>query len=89
MGTVTWPEVGERVREARLAAGMSQADLGNRVGLERDRVSKIESGERGVNALELFALADALEVHAEHFVTRPPAAMVSRRLDLDSPDAAA
>ncbi len=40
---------------------------------------RAESGQRHLNAMELFRLADELRVPAAYFVASPPAAMVSRR----------
>ncbi|HMA47316.1 MAG TPA: helix-turn-helix domain-containing protein [Frankiaceae bacterium] len=85
-----WAEVGERVRQARLADGLTQAQLAERTGLGRSAVAKVESGTRHLDALELFRLADALGLPIAHFVTRPPAPIVSRRAALpEEPDAAA
>jgi transcriptional regulator with XRE-family HTH domain/Zn-dependent peptidase ImmA (M78 family) len=86
----TWAEIGERVRESRSAARLTQADLAERLGLDRTAVAKIEAGARQVSALELFRLADVLGLPIAHFVLRPPEAIVSRRMPLlDEPDLAA
>jgi Zn-dependent peptidase ImmA (M78 family)/transcriptional regulator with XRE-family HTH domain len=85
-----WPEVGERVRQARLASGLTQAQLAGRVGLERSALARVEGGSRQVDALELFRLSDVLGVPIGHFVSRPPAEIVARRSALaDEPDLAA
>lgn len=80
--------MGERVRESRLAAGMSQAELANAVGLERTKIAKIESGGRQIDALELAKLASSLQVPMGHFLReRPP--VLSRRTSLvDDTDSA-
>jgi transcriptional regulator with XRE-family HTH domain len=83
-------EVGERVRQARLASGLTQAELAQRVGLERSALVRVEGGGRRLDAIELFKLSDALGLPVAHFVTKPPAAVVSRRAALpESPDVAA
>lgn len=79
----SWAEVGDRIAEARLAAGLSQAELASRLGLDRTALVRIEAGERRITALELFRLAEALRVPLAHFVSRPPAALVSRRTALE------
>lgn len=90
MTVETWAEVGERVREARLATGQSQGQLADAIGVDRTAVVRVEAGKRQLSALELFALADALGLPPAHFVSRPPAAMVSRRRSvMDAPDAPA
>ncbi|WP_246567886.1 helix-turn-helix domain-containing protein [Streptomyces flaveus] len=79
----SWDEVGERIAEARLAADMSQGDLASTVGLDRTAIVRIEAGERRVSALELSRLAQALGVPLAHFLSRPPAPLVSRRAALE------
>jgi transcriptional regulator with XRE-family HTH domain len=81
MGVVEWSDIGERVRECRLAAGWSQEDLGREVGLERTKVAKIESGDRRVDALELARLSAALGVPMSHFLHGRPQ-VLSRRAQL-------
>ncbi|BBA99661.1 hypothetical protein RVR_6378 [Actinacidiphila reveromycinica] len=78
-----WGEVGERIAEARLAAGLSQGDLASRVALDRTAVVRIEAGERRITALELYRLADALGVPLAHLLSRPLEALVSRRTALE------
>lgn len=80
-----WANVGERVREARLTAGLSQEDLGARVGLDRTMIAKIEAGRRRVDALELVKLAFALRVPID-YVLRPELAALSRRRELLTED---
>ncbi|HET8659896.1 MAG TPA: XRE family transcriptional regulator [Micromonosporaceae bacterium] len=83
-------EVGDRIREARLAAGLSQGQLSLAVGLERTALVRVEAGQRQLTALELYRVADALRLPLAHFVTRPPEAMRSRRQALaDEADSAA
>ncbi|MQA16505.1 MAG: ImmA/IrrE family metallo-endopeptidase [Pseudonocardiaceae bacterium] len=84
-----WQVLGERVREARVAAQLNQEDLATRIGVERTALVKIEAGSRRVSAMELFRLADALDVPTSYFVAQPRAAAVSRRTTLvDDPDQA-
>lgn len=81
--------LGERVREARVAAELSQGELATQVGLERTALVKIEAGTRQVSAIEVFRLADALAVPASYFIAQPSMAAVSRREALvDEPDQA-
>ena len=81
MAGVEWSDIGERVRESRLAAGLSQDDLAQRVGLERTKIAKIESGDRRVDALELARLSSVLRVPMSHFLHRRPQ-VLSRRAQL-------
>lgn len=83
MGEQSWADVGERVAEARLVAGLSQGELASRLGLDRTAVVRMEAGERRINALELYRLGETLSVPITHFLSRPPAALVSRRSALE------
>jgi transcriptional regulator with XRE-family HTH domain len=59
--------VGQRIRACRLAANMSQADLGSAVGVRFQQVQKYETGSNRVSASRLWAIADALNVDVTHF----------------------
>lgn len=52
--------LGERVREARQARDLSQAELGRMVGRSQQAIARIEKGDEDVGASRLKALADAL-----------------------------
>jgi transcriptional regulator with XRE-family HTH domain/Zn-dependent peptidase ImmA (M78 family) len=75
----SWVEVGARVRETRIAVGQTQAELAAALGLDRSMLSKIEAGDRRLDALELFRLSDATGLPVQHFLVRPPAGVVSHR----------
>src|SRR5215475_5742989 len=79
--------MGERVAQARGRAGLTQADLASAISLDRSAVTKIENGTRGVSALELSRIADALGERIEWFVTAAPESIVSHR-NLAEPGAA-
>ncbi|WP_420311905.1 helix-turn-helix domain-containing protein [Streptomyces sp. YS-B37] len=81
----SWAAIGGRIAETRESAGLSQGELASRIGVDRTAVVRMEQGERKVSALELFQIADALGAPPAHFLTQPPAALVSRRKTLDSP----
>ncbi|MFC7381586.1 helix-turn-helix domain-containing protein [Sphaerisporangium rhizosphaerae] len=81
MSALDWTEIGERVRESRLAMRFSQEQLAQAIGLDRTMISKIEAGSRRLDALELARLAQALDHPISHFLTAPPAVM-SRRTPL-------
>ncbi|NMM22760.1 MAG: helix-turn-helix transcriptional regulator [Phycicoccus sp.] len=53
---------GARVRELRVAAGMSQEDLAERASLHRTYIGSVERGERNLAIGNCYALADALNV---------------------------
>lgn len=78
-----WIAVGERIRRARVAQGLSQGKLAEQIGLEdRSVISKIERGERRVDGMELARLSRALRVPMNQFLEDPPRQIVSRRNEL-------
>lgn len=54
--------IGRRIREARLRAGMTQAALGDAVGLARTSMTNIESGNQQPTIHALWRMSDALKV---------------------------
>lgn len=49
------------LRAARRAAGLSQRDLAARIGKHPSHVAMIESGQRRIDALELYRIAQVLD----------------------------
>lgn len=76
-----WADIGERVRECRIAADMSQEQLAVALNLDRTMIAKIERGVRRVDALELAKLSSVLQVPLVRFLAPPPL-VVSRRAEL-------
>lgn len=75
-----WTAVGERIRRARVAEGLSQGNLAESIGLDdRSVISKIERGERRVDGMELARLSRVLRVPMNQFLEDPPNQIVSRR----------
>lgn len=77
------PELGSRVRAARKARGLTGTELGDLVGLTKDKISKIESGKRRVDVSELAAIATALRTTVRSLLgivepQRPALAMAAR-----------
>ncbi len=64
-------EVGDLVREARDAAGLTQAALGERIGLTRASVANIEKARQKVQLHTLYAIAQALEVSVHSLLPSP------------------
>jgi DNA-binding XRE family transcriptional regulator len=52
--------VGRRVRGARLAAGLSQAQLAQRIGMTRSSVSNLEAGRQDMNITRIAGILSAL-----------------------------
>ncbi|MEC9266823.1 helix-turn-helix domain-containing protein [Pacificispira sp.] len=59
--------VGRRVREARVAKGMSQTDLGDKLGVSFQQVQKYEKGTNRIGASRLLQTSMALSVPVEYF----------------------
>jgi len=55
-------EVGERVRQAREAAGLSQRDLASRMGTSQAAVARLEAGGVGATLTTLQRVAAALDL---------------------------
>lgn len=58
---------GHRVKTIRLSRGYSQEHLGERARLHRTYVGGVERGERNVSLLNIWRLADALDVEPSVF----------------------
>jgi putative transcriptional regulator len=59
---VRMENIHERIRELRKAERLSQAELGERVGIGRVGITKLEQGQRPISVEEAYALAQALSV---------------------------
>ena|ERR1700761_982446 len=55
-------QIATRIRDARILAGLSQAQAAIKLGLPRPSVSEIESGKRKVTAEEIIQFADLYKV---------------------------
>lgn len=62
----------ERLRrmliEARLGAGLRQADVAAKLGKPQSYVSKIERGEQGITIIELIEMAEAVGFEPSSFL---------------------
>ena len=77
MQTQTRPDdLNRRLRRLRLAAGMSQSDVGKNIGLPRSAVTQIELGNRDLSADELVRFATAFQ--------RSPTALLTPSNEFDN-----
>jgi transcriptional regulator with XRE-family HTH domain len=60
-------QVGRNVRRLRIAAGLSQAELAERMGVDRAYVSGLELGQRNPTVLTLWHISEALSVRLGSF----------------------
>jgi transcriptional regulator with XRE-family HTH domain len=56
--------------DARTSAGVTQAELAERIGWQQTDISKVERGERRLDLVEFLQFADALKFDAPDFVRR-------------------
>ena len=63
--------VGANVRRLRIAAGLSQAALSERMGVDRAYVSGLEKGERNPTVVTLWHIAKALGVKVRALFEEP------------------
>lgn len=54
--------IAARIREARMAAGLTQGQVAKLLGLHRPSVSEMEAGNRAVSADELARMAELFDV---------------------------
>jgi transcriptional regulator with XRE-family HTH domain len=59
--------VGRRLRQRRIALGISQEQLGAELGLTFQQVQKYEKGQNRISAGRLYKIARILSVSVEHF----------------------
>ena len=82
--------VGQRAREARLAKGMSQTDLGDALGLSFQQVQKYEKGTNRIGSSRLWEICKVLDQPITFFfedlspgtATAPKPALSSRAIKL-------
>lgn len=99
MTTRMYEGTGERVREARRRAAITQVELAGRAGLSADSVVKIETGHHSPRPTTLRKLAAALGVEVGELMEAPPEVLQrprkprgtprERRVQMSRPDAAA
>lgn len=59
--------IGERIKAARMLAGLSQEELGEQMGVTKMAISKYENGGVTPNSTTLIALSKALDIRIEYF----------------------
>jgi transcriptional regulator with XRE-family HTH domain len=71
--------VGRNVQRLRIKAGLSQAALAERMGVDRSYVSGLELGQRNPTVVTLWHIAEALGVRPHHFFEEEGRARRHRR----------
>lgn len=68
-----YEQLGDRIRQARRNAGLSQEELGRRVGLNRSSISNVEKGRQRILAHVLMDFSAALSVPSARLLGDGPA----------------
>lgn len=71
MGAPTFAQIGARIREIRESKNITQKQLADTLQVTRPVITKIESGNKAVNAVELKIIADALGTSIDVFMSVP------------------
>ena len=71
--------LGAVLTEVRERAGVKQADLAARLGMPASYLSKIESGTRRLDVVELIRIAEAMDVEPDEIVRHVTAALRDRQ----------
>ena len=75
MRSILWMDIrrifGANLRHYRLAAGLSQEAVAERMGVDRAHVSSMERGLQNVTLLTLWLLADALKIQPADLLGAP------------------
>jgi transcriptional regulator with XRE-family HTH domain len=73
MGICADPKIafGERLRQLRKVAGLSQEGLAHRADLDRSYVGAVERGEVNISVMNICILAEAIGVHPKELLDFP------------------
>lgn len=78
-------ELGKRLKEIRLAKGLSAMELSQRSGVARSLISQLETGKRQSTGIDtIYRLAHALEVSPTLFLNNEPPSNVHYKEDLST-----
>ena len=63
--------IGDRIREERLRAGLSQRELARRLGVSPSLISQLEAGHSNPSVATLYAIVNELDLSLDHLVRGP------------------
>lgn len=85
-------EIGSRLKAARVAAGLTQSQAGEKIGIGKAGISLWEKGERAMDVVKIVALADLYQVTSDSVIMGGPtlattkdAQRIARQFDLLPP----
>ena len=84
-GRPDYPEMGERLREARRARSLSLRTLAERLGVSPSLISQIETGRANPSVSTLYAIAAELDVSLDELLfndRRPPEPAAPARTEM-------
>jgi transcriptional regulator with XRE-family HTH domain len=61
--------LGRRIRAFRKACGLSQSDLGEKIGVSYQQIQKYENGTSGISVHQLFRMSAALKVPVDRLLS--------------------
>ena len=75
--------LGARIRQERERRGLNQRELAERLGIAPERLSRIETGQRGVDTLVLRRASQVFELPMDAFFDEGAEVALARRGDAD------
>lgn len=67
-GSGIYRRIGELIRAAREKAGLTQEELGQRIGLTRTSITNIENGRQNIQVHTLYSIASVLDTSPHAFL---------------------
>ena len=64
--------IGDKIKQVRVARNLTQQDLADKMGLKRNTISQWESGSRNVSVEQLIEIARVVGVTLDYFNDAPP-----------------
>lgn len=62
------PEIGERMRNARKRAGLTQAEVAEKMDLSINYVSDLENGKKNMSLITIASLCQCYQLSADYFL---------------------
>lgn len=66
--SINWADIGKRIKEKRVAAGLTQEELAHKSCLETPIINRIENNKTKIRLASLIQIANALEVSSDELL---------------------